>query len=217
MRSVSERAAQPAGAGERILSAALDLFSAHGVDGVSVRAIAAAADVSPALVMHHFGSKVGLRAACDERTLLVAREALGSLLALMVAADGAADGEGPPDPPTVPADLLSAPTRTALAYLARGVVEGGAAGDALVDEVVGMTRASLSAPATVGAGRSIDDLDMTAVLLTLYDLAPLVMSRHVRRLTGSDPYQPDGFARQARAALALFHPLATARREPDST
>ncbi|MCG5430778.1 TetR family transcriptional regulator [Mycobacterium sp. MYCO198283] len=48
----------------RIRDAALAEFGAHGFS-VSVRAIAAAADVSPALVMHHFGSKEGLRRACD--------------------------------------------------------------------------------------------------------------------------------------------------------
>src|SRR5690242_12309732 len=44
---------------------ALRLFAAHGPDAVTVREIAAAAGVSPALVVHHFGSKDGLRAAVD--------------------------------------------------------------------------------------------------------------------------------------------------------
>ncbi|MFD3507888.1 TetR family transcriptional regulator [Nocardia sp. NPDC058666] len=39
-----------------------------------VRAIGAAAGVSPGLVNHHFGSKDGLRAACDERVLEIIRE-----------------------------------------------------------------------------------------------------------------------------------------------
>ncbi len=38
----------------------LRLFVAHGPDAVTVRQIAAAAGVSPALVVHHFGSKEGL-------------------------------------------------------------------------------------------------------------------------------------------------------------
>lgn len=49
----------------RIRDAAVDLFGREGF-GVSVRAIASAAAVSPALVIHHFGSKDGLRRACDD-------------------------------------------------------------------------------------------------------------------------------------------------------
>ncbi|OBH16282.1 TetR/AcrR family transcriptional regulator [Mycolicibacter terrae] len=49
----------------KIRDAAIDQFGRHGF-GVSIRAIAEAAGVSAALVIHHFGSKDGLRAACDE-------------------------------------------------------------------------------------------------------------------------------------------------------
>lgn len=48
----------------RIRDAAIDLFGREGFT-VGVRAIAAAAGVSPGLVIHHFGSKDGLRKACD--------------------------------------------------------------------------------------------------------------------------------------------------------
>jgi AcrR family transcriptional regulator len=52
-------------AAARIRDAAIDQFGRHGFD-VSVRAIAEAAGVSPALVIHHFGSKDNLRKACDD-------------------------------------------------------------------------------------------------------------------------------------------------------
>lgn len=42
---------------EAILAAALDVFAERGFDGASVRAIAAAAGVDPALVHHYFGTK----------------------------------------------------------------------------------------------------------------------------------------------------------------
>lgn len=48
----------------RIRDAAIEQFGEHGF-GVSVRAIAESAGVSAALVIHHFGSKDGLRTACD--------------------------------------------------------------------------------------------------------------------------------------------------------
>ncbi|MCV6974965.1 TetR/AcrR family transcriptional regulator [Mycobacterium bourgelatii] len=49
----------------RIRDAAIDQFGQHGF-GVGLRTIAEAAGVSPALVIHHFGSKDGLRKACDD-------------------------------------------------------------------------------------------------------------------------------------------------------
>ncbi|OJZ65345.1 TetR family transcriptional regulator [Mycobacterium paraffinicum] len=49
----------------RIRDAAIEQFGQHGF-GVGVRAIAEAAGVSAALVIHHFGSKDGLRKACDD-------------------------------------------------------------------------------------------------------------------------------------------------------
>ncbi|WP_036450411.1 TetR/AcrR family transcriptional regulator [Mycobacterium marinum] len=58
MRSVDLTAAA------RIRDAAIEQFGQHGV-GVSLRAIAEGAGVSAALVIHHFGSKEGLRKACD--------------------------------------------------------------------------------------------------------------------------------------------------------
>src|SRR5512146_1869041 len=48
-----------------IRNAALRLFADRGADAVTVREIATQAGVSPALVLHHFGSKDGLRAEVD--------------------------------------------------------------------------------------------------------------------------------------------------------
>lgn len=60
MRSVDDRTAIA-----RIRDAAIQQFGERGFD-VGLRSIAEAAGVSAALVIHHFGSKDGLRKACDE-------------------------------------------------------------------------------------------------------------------------------------------------------
>ena len=52
-------------AAARIRDAAIEQFGEHGFD-VGLRTIAEAAGVSAALVIHHFGSKEGLRKACDD-------------------------------------------------------------------------------------------------------------------------------------------------------
>lgn len=50
----------------RIRNAALDLYSQHGEDRVSLRAIASEAGVTLGLVQHHFKTKAGLRDAVDQ-------------------------------------------------------------------------------------------------------------------------------------------------------
>jgi AcrR family transcriptional regulator len=60
MRSVDDLTATA-----RIRGAAIERFGDQGF-GVGLRSIAEAAGVSAALVIHHFGSKDGLRKACDD-------------------------------------------------------------------------------------------------------------------------------------------------------
>ena len=60
---------------ERILDAAEQLFSGHGLDGVSMRQIAARAKAPLALANYHFDSKEGLyRAVLQRRAMLVSSE-----------------------------------------------------------------------------------------------------------------------------------------------
>lgn len=77
MRSVSTNAADTDRsdftARARVRDAAVGLFARSGFD-VSVRSIAEAAGVSPGLILHHFGSKQGLREACDDYVLHRIRE-----------------------------------------------------------------------------------------------------------------------------------------------
>jgi AcrR family transcriptional regulator len=59
------RSADDLTAAARIRDAAIEQFGEQGF-GVGLRSIAEAAGVSAALVIHHFGSKDGLRKACDD-------------------------------------------------------------------------------------------------------------------------------------------------------
>ncbi|ART68719.1 TetR family transcriptional regulator [Mycobacterium dioxanotrophicus] len=70
MRSVNEDRTTTA----RIRDAAIDQFGQHGFS-VGLRTIAEAAGVSAALVIHHFGSKDGLRKSCDAYVADVIRDA----------------------------------------------------------------------------------------------------------------------------------------------
>jgi len=53
---------------EALLDAASQLFAKHGIDGVSLRALADEAGVTPAMVHYYFGNKRGLYNAMLERT-----------------------------------------------------------------------------------------------------------------------------------------------------
>src|SRR5436305_11880549 len=50
----------------RIRDAAIKLFTERGMEKTSILDIAEAAGVSGGLIRHHFGSKDGLREACDQ-------------------------------------------------------------------------------------------------------------------------------------------------------
>ena len=65
MRSVTEDLTTQA----RIRDAAIERFPKDGLNGATIRAIANDAGVSPALVIHHFGSKDALHRACDEHVV----------------------------------------------------------------------------------------------------------------------------------------------------
>ncbi|MDY7086633.1 MAG: TetR family transcriptional regulator [Actinomycetota bacterium] len=63
----------------RIRDAAISRFARDGFD-VGLRAIAVDASVTAGLVVHHFGSKEGLRRACDEQVMAIVREQKAKVL-----------------------------------------------------------------------------------------------------------------------------------------
>ncbi|BBZ12810.1 TetR/AcrR family transcriptional regulator [Mycobacterium branderi] len=99
-------------AAARIRDAAIEQFGQQGF-GVGLRAIADAAGVSAALVIHHFGSKEGLRRACDD---YIADEVRSGKLEAMRSTD----------PATWFAALAEIESYAPLmAYLMRSMQEGG--------------------------------------------------------------------------------------------
>jgi len=111
----------------RIRDAALRLFAERGIDGATIRDIAKAAGVSPGLVRHHFGSKEGLRDACDAHAL---ERLVGIKERAVLDGQIANPGFLPAVHPTV---LLL--TR----YLARSLVDGSPAAAGMFDEMVELT------------------------------------------------------------------------------
>lgn len=168
----------------RIRDAALARFGTDGIDGTSVRAVAADAGVSPALVVHHFGSKEGLRQACDEYVLDAIRSG-GS-------ADADALGE-----------VLQAATPVRR-YLARALLDGTDAATALFGEIVARTERWLAEGEAQGWVRPGADARARAVTYVSWLLAPLVLGDQVGRLLGGDPAEIAVAVRGARAGLEML-------------
>lgn len=176
----------------RIRDAAIELFGAEGFERVTVRQIAQRAGSSAALVLHHFGSKAGLRQECDDHVV-------ATLLADRVAAAETPTAQG------VAAVLARAGAyRGLLDYLVRLLAESGETSERVFDTFLEHTRAMMHDVESTWRPRPVSDPDTTALLLTAYGLAPLLLQSHLARLLGADPLGPDGARRLTLPSLELF-------------
>ncbi len=183
--------APEAAARERILAVAIDLVGRDGAPAATVRRVAAAADVSPALVMHHFGSKAGLLAACDDDVMATIRRAI--------------DGLGSDDLEVSFAELLAAESAApAVGYVGRALHEGGEAGRRWFDWMIELTRQGMADLAEAGLARPAADPAMQAVLLLAMDIGVVLMRHHVERYLGASITDDHITARWATAELDLL-------------
>lgn len=156
----------------RIRDAALLRFGADGFERATVRAIAKQAGVSPALVIHHFGSKERLQAACTQAVVdefLSGKEALLGSAAAETLRGWLADVER---------------FRPYLDYLARLLVEDAPAADEVFDALLAATGAMLAEQTTAGLLRPSSDPQATALIITLHGVAPLLLQRQIARTMG---------------------------------
>lgn len=180
----------------RLRDAAIELVARDGVDGLTARAVADAADVSPGLVTHHYGSMDGLQEACDHHVAALVREAKQ---------DAMAQGAGL-DPL---AALRDGGTTHLLRYLARRLGQDAPAVAGLVDELVDDAEGYLAQGEATGLIQPSDDPRGRAVVVVLWSLGALVLHEHLRRLLGVDLTEPDladdpAFARYAGPVAELY-------------
>lgn len=169
---------------------ALRLFAEHGSDAVTVRQIAAQAQVSPALILHHYGSKAGLREAVDtyvagfmERLIDDADAAMASLAEGDAGSFAQAIAESlPPDSP-VPD------------YMRRLILSADPAVTQIFTRWFAVSRRLFDAMVEGGLAVPSEDPDVRSAFLLICDLAVLLLRRPLAQALGFDPLTRAGILR----------------------
>ena len=164
------------------------LFGERGMDATTIRDIAAAAGVSGGLVRHHFGSKEGLRNACDAY-------ALDQLMRLKE--EAVVDGRL-----AAPGFLAGAQPTMLLfyRYLARSMLDGSAAAATMFDEMVDLGERWL---AEHHPGLTEDKRAYSALLVAM-ELGALSMNEQLSRAVGADIFSGEGHLRLAKAKIDFY-------------
>ena len=177
---------------------ALRLFAEHGPDAVTVRQIAAAAGVSPGLVIHHFGSKDGLREAVDAHVLAMFGTMLGELTTPDLYDPGAAGSLAETVVRYLP------PGSPVPGYLRRLLLSGGDSGRELFRRLYQGSRTALDAMSEAGLATPGADPAVRAAILMSNDLAVLLLREQLAEVLGEDPLSAAGMARWGREMLAIY-------------
>ncbi|MCL2091718.1 MAG: TetR family transcriptional regulator [Micrococcales bacterium] len=148
----------------RIRDAAVLRFAADGF-GAPVRAVAADAGVSPGLVIHHFGSKGGLRQACDDHVLTLIRQAKSEHIGRAAAGLGFLEAFASAD--------RYAPL---VGYVLRSLQDGGPAGLAFVEHMVADAQRYIAEAVTAGVAHPSRDEAARVRYLVLSALGALMLS-----------------------------------------
>lgn len=179
----------------RIRDAAMAAFAEQGYRGATMRGIAAAAGVSLGLVQHHFGTKDGLRAACDEQVLELVR-----------IKTSAVDAGRLSDPQVLAALMAMAPG--VQRYVGRAMVDGSPAIDDLVGRVMDSSEEFLTAwwpdRFEPGSRRTRD----AAAVLTALNTSTMVLQDHLARRMDLEPFTEQAIRHIGGATFDAYEAIA---------
>ncbi|WP_309081466.1 TetR family transcriptional regulator [Zhihengliuella sp.] len=161
----------------RIRDAAIEQIARRGYS-VSVRSIAQAAGVSVGLINHHFGSKEGLREACDghvlELILTAKRESVaGGALASLAAMSRIEEYAVP------------------VAYCLRCLQAGGSAAARLIDHFVSDARVWIADGVASGLLKPSLDEEARARTLTVMGFGSALLALTLYTADGGDEFSPE--------------------------
>lgn len=212
-----------------IRNRALELFAEHGYNGVSLRDIAAAADVSPALIVHHFGSKAGLKQQVDDYaialvTVLSERQGDPEVAAKMaeqvrkfIQMEGGVDfteSLALIDQADIPWPILG--DSPLLAYLRRLLTEDDDASRAALVRMHTTTVSQIHALHASGHINAGPDPATRAAVLLAHDLATLLLRGPLTRILGVDPLSKEGAEKWATEVQAIYHSDLIPQSQPET-
>jgi len=166
-----------------------------------MRDIAAAAGVSAALLVRHYGSKNGLVDAVDNHVV-----ATFELLLTRMTDQTAAAGLEPAAVPGLLDGLAThlPPDSAIPAYLSRLLVSGGRAGTALFGRLFRLSQATLATMVAAGTASPGADAEVRAAFLLVNDLAVLTLRPRLIEVLGVDPLSEQGMRRWAGEVFAIY-------------
>lgn len=165
----------------RIRDAAIALFADKGIEGATIREIAQAAGVSSGLLRHHFGSKEGLRDACDD---YVVDRLIG--MGTRYTEFGVIDR-------VTPEVLLWQ------RYMSRSVMDGSPTGAALFDRLI-----AYGAEWLASSDLKVRDPQAFIAVLSVMKLSMFTMREQLSRVLGVDTGEPEGWVRMLKASIEIF-------------
>lgn len=170
-------------------------FGDKGFKGATMKTIAAAAGVSVGLVQHHFGTKDGLRAACDERVVDLVRMKVAML------EDGTLT-----DPRSLAALMAMAPQ--VQHYVSRALVEDSPGIGGMVSIVMDLTEDFLVANFPQQFEPDAQKTRDAAAVMTAINTSTMVLQPHLARRMGLTAFSEESLTRVGLATLDAWEAVA---------
>jgi AcrR family transcriptional regulator len=165
----------------RIRQAAIVLFADKGIEGATVRDIAQAAGVSSGLLRHHFGSKEGLRDACDEYALSQLTSISAHAATFQVF------------------DRVTPEVLLWQRYMIRSLMDGSPTAAALFDRLIEYGERWLAS-----SDLKVRDQRAFVAVLSVMKLSLFTMRDQLSRVLGVDTGEPEGWVRMLKASVEVF-------------
>jgi TetR/AcrR family transcriptional regulator, regulator of cefoperazone and chloramphenicol sensitivity len=189
----AERAPEDLTTTARIRDAAMAQFADRGFKAATMKSIAEEAGVSVGLVQHHFGTKDGLREACNDAVLTVIRRRLELVNEIDTQVAN----------PDFSAMLHEANPLT-VRYLIRLLVEGAPEADVIYDELAAGTARFLSETRPDLFPTGSDAARYGGTIMVAMHLGTAVLEAQIRRGTGIEVFDPQGRARVGLVMLDIY-------------
>ncbi len=168
------------------------MFGEHGFDA-GVRQIAARAGVSPALVIHHFGSKSGLQRACDDWVIDCISQIKSPVLTGVLT-------------PRIGDHLAEHPELgPIMTYIITALRSGGDVAFAFFDRLSQLTLDLFASAVRAGTMRPTSDPEATAAAMVAWSIGAFLLEAQLARtLGGTDLKDAATYARYVRACADVL-------------